>query len=227
MKTQKINKFLQVNLYLVILSFFVVWTVFWAYTSYMITPQNALSQWSYNSIISFTWSTWKEGYYVNDKDNSSIIWNYFKWYYFDNVYWFFKLDWSSNSTDNVRILWSTTACSTWYGYKLWWKAYSEKVWFIDFNYSADTYVYYCLDDKKLHWKAYWKYIWTQSFEWIQVDVVVDVVDLVEKVNNTTIFKNDTTQIEKSTTLSQEEIKTLWWNLIQIDEKSESIFYIIK
>lgn len=226
MKRQKIKKFLETNIYATIILFFFIWSVFWAYNSYIISPQISTQLWSYDSSISFTWSVWNEWYYVNDKDNSAIIWNYFKGYYYDSLFWFFKLDWSSNAGDNVRIIGSTTKCVNWYWYKLWGKAYSQVSWYIDFGYDNNTFVYYCLSDKKLHWTAYWKYIWYQSFDWIQIDVSVDVPSLVEKVKND-LFRNDTTNIENSTILSQDEIKSLWWNLIQIDDTKESIFYIIK
>lgn len=227
MKLQKIKKFLMNNLYILWSSFFIVWTAFWAYTTYLISSQYSTNLWSYGNVVSFTWATWNEWYYVNNKDNSSIIWNYFKWYYYDSVYWYFKLDWSTDSSENVKIVWSTTACSTGYGYKLWWKAYSEMSGYIDFNYNSNTFVYYCLDDWKLHWKAYWQYIWYQDFEWIDISLVVDVVSLVEKVSNTDIFQNDTTNVDNTNSLTPEELQSLWWNIIQFDERKESIFYIIK
>lgn len=225
-KQNKIKKILKRNIFLMILFFFIIWTVFWAFTSTLINIQTSTGTGSNNSKISFSW--WIDAwYYVNDEDNSAIIGNYFEWYYYDNLFWFFKLDWSSNPNDNVRIVWSTSLCSTGYWYKLWWKAYSEISGYIDFNYNSTTFVYFCLDDWKLHWTSYWKYIWFQDFNWIQIWIVVDIVDLIEKVNNDTIFKNDTTSIEKSTTITSEEIETIWWDLIQIDERKESIFYIIK
>jgi len=206
--------------------FFTIWTVFWSYTSYLITTQSSTNIWAYDSVVSFTWEAGKEWYYVNNDDNSAIITNYFSWYYYDSVYWYFKLDWSSDNTENVRIIWSTSMCNSWYWYKLWWKAYSELSGYIDFNYNLSTFVYYCLDDGKLHWQSYWRYIGYQDFEWIEIWVVTNIVDLIEKVSSA-LFTNDTTDIEKSTTVNNEDIETLWWDLIQIDDKKESLFYIIK
>ncbi len=227
MKKQKIKKILINNIFFVSVSFFIVWIVFWAFTAYLITPQYSTWLWSNNSVISFTWTTNNEWYYVNDDNNSSIIWNYFQWYYYDNLFWFFKLDWSTNPDDNVKIESSTSLCWTWYWYRFSWEAYSEISGYIDFNYNSTTFVYYCLDDWELHWTAYWKYIWFQDFEWIAILIVPDVISLIEKVNNDWLFQNDTSDIEKSTTITSEEIETVWWDLIQIDPKKESIFYIIK
>ena len=227
MKKQKIKKILRKNIFFVMISFFIVWTVFWAFTSFLISSQYSTDLWSNNSVISFTWTVWNEWYYVNEENNSTVIWNYFKWYYYDSLFWFFKLDWSSNTEENVKVASSTSLCDGGYWYKLSWKAYSEISWYIDFSYNSTTFVYYCLGDWLLHWTAYWKYIWFQNFDWIQVSLVADVESLIEKVNNDTIFINDTTNIETSTTITGEEIETIWWDLIQIDEKRESIFYIIK
>jgi hypothetical protein len=231
MKKQKLKKIIKKNIVWVLFSFFIIWSVFWAFTSYLITTQSATELWSNNSIVSFTWSVWNEWYYVNDWDNSAIIWNYFTWYYYDSLFWFFKLDWSSNPNENVRISWSTSICSTWYWYKLEWKAYSEISWYIDFNYNSSTFVYYCLDDGKLHGTAYWKYIWYQDFEWIQVEVVNSVTDLTNNVS-WSLFINDTTNINNSIVWWWwEEIiwwwTVLWWNVNQLIDTNESIFYIIK
>ncbi|MDD2870498.1 MAG: hypothetical protein PHS49_00780 [Candidatus Gracilibacteria bacterium] len=227
MKKQQIKKFFVNNIYIVITSFFILGTVFGAYTSYQISPQLATNTGSYDNVISFTGTIGNEGYYVNNKDNSSIIGNYFKGYYYDDVYGYFKLDWSTDSIENVKIVGSTTACSTGYGYKLGGKAYSEMSGYIDFNYNSNTFVYYCLDDGKLHGKAYGKYIGYQDFEGIDINIVVDVVSLVEKVSNTSLFQNDTTNVDSINNLTPEERQALGGNIIQFDDKKESIFYIIK
>ncbi len=233
MKKNKIKKFIKLHMVLFLISFFMVWTVLGSFTSYVITSQYSDLTWSNGSNISFTWSTWKEWYYVNNRDNSAIIWNYFTWFYYDSLFWFFKLDWSPNEYDNVRIIDSTNKCSTWYWYKLWWKAYSEISWYIDFAYDDDTFVYYCLDTGELHGKAYWKYIWYQNFEWIELTIIKEVEDLTVTATATGVFINDVTTVNKSRALEPDLIPTywweinIWWNIYQIDTTKESIFYIIK
>jgi len=158
--------------------FFVFSTVTFATIfQFLINPTTSTTPWSFNSIVSFTWTIidWKQWYYINDGENSAVIWNYFKWYYFDSLHWYFKLDWSSNKNENVRIVDSTNKCSNSYWYKLAWKAYSENAWYIDFNYNNDTYVYWCRSDKKLHWFAYNKYTWYQNFDWVSIDVITDII----------------------------------------------------
>lgn len=225
MKKQKIKKFFMRNIFVILSSFFIFWAVFWSFTSYLITSQYSTSVWSNNSIISFTWTATKEWYYINNEDNSAIIGNYFEWYYFDSLFWFFKLDWSANQYENVRITDSTDACTTWYWYKLWWKAFSEQAWYIDFDYNSSTFVYYCLDDGKLHGTAFSDYIWFQDFEWIWVSIVNSITDLTQNVSDS-LFMNDTTTVNISSS-SLDWIETLWWNITQTDVYKESIFYIVK
>lgn len=227
MKKQKIKKFFKRHIFSIIVSFFLFWTVFWSYTSLLIVSQQADNVWSNNSQVSFTWTTDKEWYYVNNKENSAIINNYFEWYYFDNLYWFFKLNWSSDKYKNVRIVDSTWKCSTWYWYKLWWKAYSENGGYIDFNYGLNTFVYYCLDTWTLHWSAYSSYIWYQSFEWISISVVNSITDLTNNVNKKTVFENDSSHINEPTSSNPTWFTKLGWDIYQIDVTKESIFYIVK
>lgn len=228
MKKQQIKKFLNRKKIYIFASFFMFSSVYATFTLFLITPQTSTQVWSNNSIISFTWVTDKQWYYVNDENNSTIIKNYFKGYYYDNLYWYFKLDWSNDKTKNVKIIWSTDKCNTWYWYKLWWKAYNEFVWYIDFDYDLNNFVYFCSIDWKLHWKAYSKIIWFQNFEWIDIQIVVEVESLFEKITNY-IFNNDTTEIEQNTynINNEQNLNTFWWDLIQTETVKESIFYIIK
>lgn len=226
MKKQKLKKFFKKNIVISFLSFFSFWVVFWAwFTSIFIEAQQSTGLWSTNSVISFTWSesptTWNEWYYVNLGDNSSIIWNYFEWFYYDSVFWLFQLDWSNDTNENVRIVDSTSNCWTGYGYKLWWRAYSGKAGYIDFDYNSSTYVYYCEDDNRLHWTAYSQYVWYQNFEWIEVQVIPNIASLVTELWSE-IFVNDYTNIGDSTSSW-----SLGWDTINLDDTKESIFYIIK
>lgn len=217
---------------ILILGFFSIWLSYWAWSivKWLIQKDVSISPWAYNSTITFTNEPWKETYYVNSWNNSAIIWDYFKGYYYDSIFWYFKLDWSNEKNDNVRIIGSTDKCSTWYGYKFWGKAKSNNAWFIDFNYSNDKFVYYCLDDEKLYWEAYWKYIWIQKFDWIDVKIVDP--DTIDQTIGNTNFVNDITNITDTNPPvtwidSNKWFENIWWDTYQFDDTDESIFYIIK
>lgn len=206
--------------------------VYWAdILSESISFQKAEVTGSYNSEISFsTWSTNFHTSYINAWNNSTIIWNYFTGYYYDSVFWFFQLDWSSNPEKNVRIFSSTDECPTGYWYKLWWKAFSENAWFIDFNYSSDVFVYYCESDSKLHWKAYSKEIGVQNFEWIEFEIITSW-DTEAIITNSDVFSNDNTRIniEEVFTWSNSNVSIdeILWEDLKFDQTEESIFYIVK
>ena len=207
----------------------------------LISQQSSTNQGSNHSTISFStgWIT-KFTYYVNDWNNSTIIWNYLKWYYYDSVFWYFRLDWSTDKTKNVRIVWTTSKCWSWVWYKLWGKAkgvYSIwgtdywSAWYIDFDYNSSTFVYYCESDKKLHWKWYSRWIWYQDFEWIWFEILVDWNSTTAFTWATDIFLNDNTDVDmiKSFTWSNSNawIDKLLWERYNFDATKESIFYIIK
>lgn len=207
--------------------------------------------WLWFSIVYATWSTkylsydkadfvWANGseiefsvvpdgnsfatYYTNREDNSSIIWNYFSGYYYDSVYWFFKLDWNSSwNSNNVRIINSTDKCD-WYWYKLGWYAYSENFWFVDFSYNDTYFVYYCVNDKELHWYAYLENIWFQSFEWIWFEIIPEVVSDANIIESDD-FVNDNTEITNPNYDNPEQV--IHWNIQHIKDTDWSVFYIIK
>ena len=60
-----------------------LWVVFAATgIELLISQQSSTNQGSNNSTISFsTGGTTKSTHYVNEGNNSTIIWNYLKWYY--------------------------------------------------------------------------------------------------------------------------------------------------
>ena len=120
------------------------------------SPQVATSSGSSNSQVWFSTGGALTGTtsYINKDNDSDIIGNYFKGYYYDTVLGFFELDWSLDASQNVRIVSSTDKCSSGYGYKVAGYAYSTVAGFIQFDYSSDIYVYYCEVDKKLHGHAY-------------------------------------------------------------------------
>ncbi len=209
-----------------------------------INPQYATSSWSNSSQVSFmstwtlissTWTLMEDFYwwYVNRDNDSSIIWNYLRGYYYDNVFWFFKLDWDNNQNNNVHFVASTTKCSTWYGYKLAWFARWVQtsqswewwyIWFINFAYNNNIFVYYCKDDNKLHWHAYSKDLWFQSFEWISFEIITSELKISVPKNTNSFFVNDYSNIFNESTETFDSIQGDVYNMKQ---GKESIFYIIK
>ena len=224
MKNKKLKNFFKIKL-LVLVWIASLWSVYAAdYLSSTISSQSSSGVWSNNSDISVI--AWEEPGYWNDGNNSTIIWNYFRGYYYDSIFWFFELDWSTDPSENVSIIWSTSACGSSYGYKLWWYAYSEYFGFMDFDYSDSIFVYYCEWDKVLHWYSYSKNLWFQNFEGIAFEIVSSVSTLAENTS-TGIFVNDTTNINIDEFWSWNLNSRVWADLIQLEDDKESIFYIIK
>ncbi len=227
MNKQKIKRIIKFQKYLILFLVLIIWI--WAWTVFA----NSFVKLQINEHINnnIRWIDIKSNswaYYVNYRNNSSIINNYFKGYYYDQLYWVFKLDWSSNKNENVRIINWSYRCATWYWYNLWWKAKWLHWWFIDFSW-----VYYCLSDKKLHWKWYSKYFGVQEFDWISFEIITEAEDI-SVINNKDFFINDSTRImdrniidwNNSETSNASDF-TLWWEKFFIDDTKESIFYIIK
>ncbi len=229
-KKQKIKKILLANALLSLVM--TVPVVYWADIVAENLPfQQASSPWSYNSeILISTWSTSYQTQYINAWNNSTVIWNYFKGYYYDSVFGFFKLDWSPDRWKNVHIWGSTNKCATGYGYRLAWRAYSQNAWYIDFYPTTTTFVYYCESDWKLHWKAYSKAIGFQSFEWIEFAIITQWITDTE-TTGTWIFVNDNTTIDIQEVFtgsnSNVSIDEMLWEDVKFDAQDESIFYIVK
>lgn len=215
-------------------------TVFFNYVysadtvSVVFTSQSSSSLGSNNSRISVDSNL----EYVNKWDNSSVVGNYFRGDYYDSVLWFFKTDWSWNEAENIRVVGSTWRCSSSYGYKLGWYAYSKTVWFIDFDFNNDTYVYYCDEDKSLHGHAYNGFTWFQSFEGIAFEIESVVEQQAETPDDDGTFVNSDTnitdQIESdlpgwnpNQNNSNFTINTIQNDTIEFDSRLESLFYIIK
>lgn len=208
--------------------------LFWYITAFaddIVTILNFQSAtWFGSSYSIITTSRWTNTYYVNKWDNSTAVWNYFEWYYYDSNLGYFLLDWSTNPNENVRIVDSTSECSTWYGYKLWWKSYSAYFGFMDFNYSEDIFVYYCLADAKLHWLAYSPYIWFQNFEWIALELFPTISTAFLNPSSE-IFVNDVTSIDEVEwfvgSWSNKDDDSVGWERYNLDDTQEATFYIIK
>ncbi len=132
--------------------------------------------------------------YINKWNNSSVVGNYFVWYYHDSLWWYFRTNWSSNENQNVRVVWSTDACPNSYGYKLWWYAYNEYFWFVDFDYDSSNFVYYCIWDKRLHGYSYSSDLWFQNFEDIEFEIEVIPSTVAEEPTGNELFVNDSTWV---------------------------------
>lgn len=210
-------------------------------TSDTFSTQSSSWLWSSSSVIStefYPRPSWSGAYYINKWNNSSIIWNYFEWYYYDSILWYFQFDWSANQNENVRIIWSTNVCPNSYWYKLWGFSYSPSFWFMNFNYNNSTFVYYCEDEWFLRWYAYNDFLWFQNFEWISFDinaqsnVITDLPDENEDFINTWTNINDAPvswDDGNSSTQTNSNFKpnTIQNDTFQFDVKLESLFYIIK
>lgn len=201
--------------------------IFAAGSGKLISPQISNQLWSNNSLNSFsTGGTEKSTYYINQWDNSDILWDYFSWFYYNSLYGFFQLDWSSDITKNVKVVWSTDMCSSWYGYKLGWGAKSETVGLIDFDYSDTVFVYYCVNDGLLHGKAYSNVIWYQSFEWLSFDILPEFTSSLLDATNDKIFVNNSTTIFSNLKITNKSTPQIA-KKEAIDYGEESIFYIWK
>ena len=138
------------------------------------TPQSAISSGSNNNQIWFSTGTASTGTtsYWNKNNDSDTIGNYLAGYYYDTQFGFFRLDWNAlDMTQNVRIISSTDKCSTGYGYKIGGYAQSDFAGFMQFDYDANNFVYYCQSDKKLHGWAYNESLGFQSFEGIGFEII--------------------------------------------------------
>jgi hypothetical protein len=56
--------------------------------------------------------------YINTDNDSTTVGNSFSGSYYDSAYGLFKLNWSTDKTQNVRIGNPTSKCTTGYGYQL-------------------------------------------------------------------------------------------------------------
>jgi len=202
--------------------------------------QNASWVWSNGSVISVDANL----EYINKWENSSVVGNYFEGLYYDSIFWYFQTDYLTDQNQNVRIIWSSNACSSGYGYKLGWYAYSSYYGFVDFDFSDDIFVYYCVDDNSLHWYSYSETIGFQNFEDISFPINIGPTATAETPSDTEDFRNDDTKIvnpniwntsdnpENDTPEAQSENSNFSPTTIQNEKadfnvERESLFYIIK
>ncbi|NDK09898.1 hypothetical protein GW846_03905 [Candidatus Gracilibacteria bacterium] len=238
MSTQKIN--FQKYVAYTSIAFFIVFAIqtYAADIPYTISTQGATQSGSNNSIIS-TNSSWSGALsYVNKGDNSSVIGNYFTGIYYDSVYGFFKTDWSSTPSENVRVIDSTSKCSSGYGYKLGGFAKSEDFGYVDFDYNSNIYVYYCVSDGALHGYSYSLNNGFQNFEGIAFEIQKQASNPSANPSGTGVFVNDESTITQPGTnsLTPNEgnainsnftPETIQNDSFKFESVNESLFYIIK
>jgi hypothetical protein len=172
--------------------------------------------------------------YYNAWNDTQLIGNYLSGYYYDSNYGFFQLNWNTlHPENNVKIVATTDKCGEWvYGYRF--DGYARgietvpsgfNVWSIDFWYNDDVFVYYCDNDKKLHWYAYSEDLWTQTFEWIPFEIwtVPNIVnEFTPKVDP--FFANNNSAVVADIIPNFNSIQ---WDKVSTEGWKESIFYIIK
>ena len=248
MEQQKKNlrKHLAIFLFMFIPTTFLYSSVWWADDiASSFSPQSSTWSWSFNSVVSVD----SDLKYVNKGNNSSVIGNYFTWYYYNSVWWYFKTNWATTSNQNVRITGSTDSCNNSYGYKLWGYAYSEYHGFVDFDYSDSIFVYYCVANKLLYWYAYSEDLWFQNLEGITFDIDVTPSTIIEEPEWDENFYNDDTTIAdrwnssssstsgssssstSSSSTSGSSSSSGWFfisaDTIEFEAIEETLFYIIK
>jgi len=219
-------------------SFF--WYVYAADTTYdTFSSQTSTGLGSNSSVISTEYyprPSWSWAYYINRWNNSSVIGNYFEWFYFDSMLWYFEFDWSTDDDLNVRIVWSTNVCPGSYGYKLGGYSYSPAFWLMDFDYNESTFVYYCESDWFLRWYARAEFWWFQNFEGITFDILsFSDVPIETPPWDDDTFVNPETNIDGSPpgwnsstqTNSNFTPNSIQNDRFEFDVKLESLFYIIK
>ena len=201
-----------------------------------IKTQTVSSTWTNNNHI--TVSRIKTTYYINVDEDTILTNDQLRWFYYDNIFWYFRLDWSDDLNKNVHIS-SSSSQVIWSCSKAWkfaWKAYSKYVWFIDFQYNSSHFVYYCEDDNKLYWKAYSKNLGSQVFDWIHIRQVIKTP--VQEINDIPDFSNEDNEIKENTidtTIKNYKDWNIWWwdwyeiekSDLQTDFPDENTFWIIK
>lgn len=212
-------------------------------SSLFLPPQTSSWLWSNNSQIQVFSDTLE---YHNNGNNSSVIGNYFVWTYYDSIYGNFQMNWSANPSQNVRVVWITSACGVGdFGYKLGGYAYSYVGWYVDFDYNDSIFVYYCANTQSLRWYTYSKQIWFQNFSGISFDINYKDSAVPEAPTLSTEFVNPNSQI--TDTPNQNTWQTWWFptnpepnpqtfssqpfrfngQTIEFVPENESFFYIIK
>lgn len=213
---------------------FVYWVdVIWDY----IKTQQAIWTWTNNNKITF--SRIKTTYYINKDNDNNLTWDQLRWFYYDNIYWYFRLDWSDDLDKNVHISSNSPITITWKCNKAWkfsWKAYSKYVWYINFNYDSNYYVYYCEDDWKLYWYAYDDNLGSQPMNEIKINInnqnqeIQNIDDINNYTQDNRVIKENTID---STIRNYRDYNIGGWDWYEIENTSswnvinDNIFWIVK
>lgn len=202
-----------------------------------IKTQNSTWTWTNNNKITF--SKHRTTYYINKDDDNNFIWDELRWYYYDNIYWFFRLDWSTDISKNVHIdSWPSHIWTCTEAYKFNWKAYSKYMWYIDFNYNSTYFVYFCKDDYKIYWNTYSDNLWKQNLDWIKIEIKQKQV--INKIEDKQNIQDDNNYIENNNSIDSTDKNwnnnSIWgWDKYEIENSTikdsndldESVFWIIK
>jgi len=219
----------------VFFSFFtVIWVTFamdviWDY----IKTQTWIGIWTNSNKITF--SNKKTTYYINKNDDENFVWDQLRWYYYDDTYWYFRLDWDKDLSKNVYInSWPNNInwCNNAYSFT--WSAYSKYVWYMDFHYDNEKFVYYCDDDKTIYWTWYTENLWEQIFDGIKINMRKKQV--IDSIEQKIISEDDNKYIEDNNSIKWDNNwnnNNIWgWDKFDIensdiDELDWNVFWIIK
>jgi len=206
--------------------FLTVWFSFSAYWVYTLIDnitwsQESTTQWSVNQNIK-TINTGDLSF-MNQWNDTQMIWNFFSWYYYDEAYGVFETD--AVSGQEVRVASASWNCSDGTArYELEWYAYSENfgaVWFSNTLDGANIYI--CINDDTdspsygesyFDGYAYSDLIWLQSFDGIEFEWYTDIEDVEEDEDGVLgrFVKVDGIVSSTQNSLGSEfnqEIKILW------------------
>jgi hypothetical protein len=219
-----------------IIIFSLIW-VYWIDTIWDYIKTQT-STWTWTNSNKITFSNKKTTYYINKNDDDILTWDKLRWYYYDNIYWYFRLDWSQTESNNVHITSTSSisidSCNKWWKFS--WKAYSKYMWYIDFNHTWSwTFVYYCEDDKKIYWNTNSTNLWKQNLNWIEINIrekqiIDDITQKVETQDDNNYIEN--TGSIQSTDNNWNDNNIGGWDKYEI-EKSDieelewNVFWIIK
>lgn len=243
MKKSKNKKFFSKKRFfskILIFIWIIIFSLIWVYWINIIWDyiKTQTSTWTGTNNNKITFSHKKTTYYINKDDDNILTWDKLRWYYYDNIYWYFRLDWSQTESDNVHVSsWPTTilGCTEWYKFS--WKAYSKYVWYIDFNYNSTVFVYYCNDinNKKIYWDTYSTNLWKQNLDWIEIRIKEKII--IDKIEEYIDISNDTDLIENENSIDWSNNNwnnnNIWgWDKYEIEnsnieETDWNVFWIIK
>ena len=243
MKKNKKKKFFSKKRFFSKISLVIIFFISLVWITYAIDViwdyiKTQISTWTWTNSNKITFSKKKTTYYINKDDDDILTWDQLRWYYYDNIYWYFRLDWSQDTSKNVYInSWPTNIWSCNEAYSFTWSAYSKYMWYMKFYYDSNNFVYYCKDDKTVYWTWYTQNLWKEIFDWIKINIkekqVID--NITEKVEN----QDDNNYIEDNNSIKNNynwNNNNIWgWDKYKIENTKvgdfnktwENVFWIIK